>query len=295
MATLRDIKRKIAAVRKTQQITRAMNMVASARLRGAQERMQSFRPYAEKYSEVVHSVAMRVEPEAHPLLVKRETKKVCILLMTADRGLCGSFNANLLLSAEREARSRTERGQRVCFMCVGRKGRDFFRRRKAEILADYIDNRTITYGLAERIASDVISAYTEGLVDEAVMIYSRFVNVVTQRPTVEPLLPFVPEIQTQKEAEGVMLMDYLYEPAPEVLLGHLLPEQVRVQIYHGLLENNTSEQAARMTAMDNATKNCKEMIDHLTLVFNKARQAAITKELMDIVGGAEALKKQASA
>jgi|Deesub1362A_J573_1020465.scaffolds.fasta_scaffold00186_38 F-type H+-transporting ATPase subunit gamma len=289
MATLRDIKRKISAVKKTQQITRAMNMVASAKLRGAQERMRAFRPYAEKYNEVVQSVASRVEPDAHPLLMRREVRRVGILLVTADRGLCGSFNTNLITKAEKEADSRRERGQEVCFYCVGRKGRDYFRRRKADIRGTYVDNRRITYELASRIAEDIVAAYLQEQVDEILLIYSQFVNTVTQRPVIEPLLPFVPMASEEEGAAG--RVDYLYEPEPEVLLSALLPEQVRVQIYHGLLENNTSEQAARMTAMDNATKNCKEMVDQLTLLFNKARQAAITKELMDIVGGAEALKK----
>lgn len=286
MATLRDIRRKIAAVKKTQQITRAMNMVASAKLRGAQERVQSFRPYAQKYGEVARSVAQRVEPDAHPLLLRRQVQKVGILLVTADRGLCGSFNTNLIVKAEKEAKARASQGQEVCFFLVGRKGRDFFRRQKRDIRQAYVDNRKITYDLAARVAEDVITAYVQEQVDEVLLIYSRFVNVAVQRPQVVSLLPFA---LPQEAAPGGV--DYLYEPAPNILLEAILPEQVRVQVFAALLENNTSEQAARMTAMDNATRNCKEMIDKLTLVYNKARQAAITKELMDIVGGAEALKK----
>jgi F-type H+-transporting ATPase subunit gamma len=287
MPTLRDIRRKIAAVKKTQQITRAMNMVASAKLRGAQERMNSFRPYAEKYAEVGRSVAQRVEPDAHPLLVRREIRRVGILLLTADRGLCGSFNTNLITRAEKEAKSRIGRGQEVCFFMVGRKGRDFFRRQKADIRSAYVDNRRITYDLAAKVADDVITAYVQEEVDEVLLIYSKFINVAVQRPQVVSLLPFV---LPEQEAPGGV--DYLYEPAPQLLLEAILPEQVRVQVFAALLENNTSEQAARMTAMDNASRNCKEMIDRLTLVYNKTRQAAITKELMDIVGGAEALKKK---
>ncbi len=286
MATLRDIRRKIAAVKKTQQITRAMNMVASAKLRGAQERVQAFRPYAEKYGEVGRSVAQRVEPDAHPLLVRRQVRKVGILLVTADRGLCGSFNTNLIVKAEKEAKARTSQGQEVCFFLVGRKGRDFFRRQKRDIRQAYVDNRRITYELAARVAEDLITSYVQEQVDEVLLIYSRFVNVAVQRPQVVSLLPFA---LPQEEAPGGV--DYLYEPAPNILLEAILPEQVRVQVFAALLENNTSEQAARMTAMDNATRNCKDMIERLTLVYNKARQAAITKELMDIVGGAEALKK----
>lgn len=286
MATLRDIRRKIAAVKKTQQITRAMNMVASAKLRGAQERVQAFRPYAEKYGEVGRSVAQRVEPDAHPLLFRRQVRKVGILLVTADRGLCGSFNTNLIVKAEKEAKARASQGQEVCFFLVGRKGRDFFRRQKKDIRQTYVDNRKISYDLAARVAEDIITSYVQEQVDEVLLIYSRFVNVAVQRPQVVSLLPFA---LPQGQALGGV--DYLYEPAPNILLEAILPEQVRVQVFAALLENNTSEQAARMTAMDNATRNCKDMIERLTLVYNKARQAAITKELMDIVGGAEALKK----
>jgi F-type H+-transporting ATPase subunit gamma len=286
MATLRDIRRKIAAVKKTQQITRAMNMVASAKLRGAQERVQAFRPYAEKYGEVGRSVAQRVEQDAHPLLVRRQVRKVGILLITADRGLCGSFNTNLIVKAEKEAKARASQGQEVCFFLVGRKGRDFFRRQKRDIRQTYVDNRRITYDLAARVAEDLITAYVQEQVDEVLLIYSRFVNVAVQRPQVVSLLPFA-----LPQEQGPGGVDYLYEPAPNILLEAILPEQLRVQVFAALLENNTSEQAARMTAMDNATRNCKDMIERLTLVYNKARQAAITKELMDIVGGAEALKK----
>jgi F-type H+-transporting ATPase subunit gamma len=288
MATLRDIRRKIAAVKKTQQITRAMNMVASAKLRGAQERVQAFRPYAEKYGEVGRSVAQRVEPDAHPLLVRRQVRRVGILLVTADRGLCGSFNTNLIVRAEKEAKTRASQGQEVCFFLVGRKGRDFFRRQKRDIRQAYVDNRKITYELAARVAEDLITSYVQEQVDEVLLIYSKFINVALQRPQVVSLLPFV---LPQEEGVGPGGADYLYEPAPNILLEAILPEQVRVQIFAALLESNTSEQAARMTAMDNATRNCKDMIERLTLVYNKARQAAITKELMDIVGGAEALKK----
>jgi F-type H+-transporting ATPase subunit gamma len=193
--------------------------------------------------------------------------------------------------AERTLRPRRELGQEVCFFAVGRKGRDYFRRRKMEIRRAYVDQRAMTYNLAAEIAGDVMAAYIQQEVDEVLLIYSRFINLAAQRPVQENLLPFSPQEAREGEAAAEVTVDYLYEPAPEVLLGVILPEQIRVQIYHALLENFTSEQAARMTAMDNATKNCKEMVDSLTLLFNKARQAAITKELMDIVGGAEALKK----
>lgn len=287
MATLRDIKNKIGAVTKTQQITRAMNMVASAKLRGAQDRMLGFRPYATNYAGVMRSVAQRVEPDAHPLLIMREVKRTALLVLTADRGLCGSFNTNLITLAEKEMNARAGEGQEVSFFAVGRKGRDYFRRRNREIKGQYVDNRTITFELAVRIGEEVMAAYIHEDIDEVVLIYSEFINLAVQRPCKQNLLPFV-RPQEQEDQGGA---DYLFEPAPHILLEAILPEQIRVQIYRALLETHTSEQAARMAAMDNATRNCKDMIDHLTLVFNKARQAAITKELMDIVGGAEALKK----
>jgi len=291
MATLRDIRSKIAAVKKTRQITRAMNMVASAKLRGAQERMHAFRPYADKYAEVARSVAERVDVEAHPLLVRREVKRVAVLLMSADRGLCGSFNTNLITRAEKEFKAWSAKGQEVAFFIVGKKGRDFFRRQKRNIRQGYVDNRQITYDLAARVAEDVITAYVQEQADEVVLIYSRFINMGIQRPHLVNLLPFsVPENDREDSGAGPGV-DYLYEPEPQILLEAILPEQVRVQVYRALLETNTSEQAARMTAMDNATRNCKDIIDRLTMVYNKARQAAITKELMDIVGGAEALRK----
>ncbi len=290
MATLRDIRRKIGAVKKTRQITRAMNMVASAKLRGAQERMQGFRPYAEKYAEVTRSVSQRVDADAHPLLVRREVKRVAILLMSSDRGLCGSFNTNLIIRAEKEAKARAAKGQEVCFFLVGRKARDFFRRQKKDIRQGFVDNRKMTYELASRIAEDVITAYVQEQVDELVLIYSRFINMAIQRPHVVTLLPFALPEEGKGAQSGSPSLDYLYEPEPHILLQAILPEQVRVQVYQSLLETNTSEQAARMTAMDNATRNCKDMIDRLSLIYNKARQASITKELMDIVGGAEALK-----
>jgi F-type H+-transporting ATPase subunit gamma len=232
-----------------------------------------------------------VDADAHPLLVRREVKRAAILLLSADRGLCGSFNTNLVTRAEKEARARAAQGQEVSFFVVGRKGRDFFRRQKRNVRGSFVDNRVLTYDLASRIAEDVITAYLQGEVDEVVLIYSRFINLGIQRPQTVAMLPFsLPEEEQIQEAAGQPGADYLYEPEPHILLEAILPEQLRVQVYHALLETNTSEQAARMTAMDNATRNCKEMIDRLTLVYNKARQAAITKELMDIVGGAEALK-----
>ncbi|MBW1918008.1 MAG: ATP synthase F1 subunit gamma [Deltaproteobacteria bacterium] len=288
MATLRDIKRKIGAVQKTQQITKAMNMVAAAKLRGAQARMEQFRPYAAAFSQMLSSIAGRVEPEAHPFFVRTPlVEKIELVLLTADRGLCGSFNMNLITAAEKFVKAKEADGIEVSLTCVGRKGRDFFRRRKANIRMGYVDVwNKFDFNDAIAVAREVVTPFNNGEVQEVYLIYSEFVNMAIQRPTLVQLLPISPEV-TEEEGPA---QEYLCEPPEAQFLDYLLPRYINVRVYHGFLENSTSEHAARMTAMDNASSNCKDMIQQLTLVMNKARQAAITKELMDIIGGAEALK-----
>jgi F-type H+-transporting ATPase subunit gamma len=288
MATLRDIRQKISAVKKTQQITKAMNMVSAAKLRGAQLRMEGFRPYAQAFSMMLGNLAGRVEPEIHPFFMKAPVvEKVGLVLMTADRGLCGSFNVNLTNTAVKFIKQKEAQGIEVSVVCVGRKGRDFFRRRKREIRASYVDVwGKFDFSNAVAVAREVMSAFLAGQVQEVYLIHANFVNLAVQRPTLVQLLP----IQPGEAAEAGPTMEYLFEPPMEQFLEYLLPKYINVQVYHGFLENSASEYAARMTAMDNASSNCKEMITQLTLVMNKARQTAITKELMDIVGGAEALK-----
>jgi F-type H+-transporting ATPase subunit gamma len=288
MATLRDIRRKIGAVKKTQQITKAMNMVAAAKLRGAQQRMEGFRPYAQAFAMMLGNMAGRVEPEIHPFFQQApEVTKVGLVLMTADRGLCGSFNVNLINAAVKFIREKEAEGIEVSLICVGRKGRDFFRRRKQEMLAHYVDVwNKFDFSNAVTVAREIMSAFTTGEVQEVYLIHSNFVNMAIQRPRLVQLLP----IQPAEAAAEAPSQEYLFEPPMEQFLEYLLPKYINVLVYHGFLENSASEHAARMTAMDNAQSNCKEMITQLTLVMNKARQAAITKELMDIVGGAEALK-----
>jgi F-type H+-transporting ATPase subunit gamma len=288
MATLRDIRRKIGAVKKTQQITKAMNMVAAAKLRGAQQRMEGFRPYAGAFAKMLGNMAGRVEPEIHPFFQQAESvERVGLVLMTADRGLCGSFNVNLINTAVKFIREKEAEGIEVSLICVGRKGRDFFRRRKREMLAQYVDVwNKFDFTNAVTVAREIMSTFLSGEVQEVYLIHSTFINVAIQRPQLVQLLPIKP---SEAVEEGPSL-EYLFEPPMEQFLEYLLPKYINVQVYHGFLENSTSEHAARMTAMDNAQSNCKEMINNLTLVMNKARQAAITKELMDIVGGAEALK-----
>ena len=289
MATLQDIKRKIAAVKKTQQITKAMNMVSAAKLRGAQLRMEGFRPYAKAFSMMLGNMAGRVEPEIHPFFQPAAAvERVGVVLMTADRGLCGSFNVNLINTAVKFIREKEAAGIEVSLICVGRKGRDFFRRRKREMLAQYVDVwNKFDFSNAVTVAREIMNAFLTGGVQEVHLIHSSFINMAIQRPKMVQLLPIKP---SEAEAEAGGSTEYLFEPPMEQFLEYLLPKYINVLVYHGFLENSASEYAARMTAMDNAQANCKEMITTLSLIMNKARQAAITRELMDIVGGAEALK-----
>jgi F-type H+-transporting ATPase subunit gamma len=289
MATLQDIRRKIGGVKKTQQITKAMNMVAASKLRGAQMRMENFRPYAGKFLEVINNLSSRIDPEAFPLMSQRPVKKVELISLTADRGLCGSFNVNLINAGEKFVKSRKQEQIDFSLVPVGKKAAEYYRRRKYEIRSRYIDIfSSFDMIVASGIGRDVMENFLSGGSDEVYLIYGEFINLGVQRPKLVRLLPIAP---MQQEGEAAQGLDYIYEPSVEGIFQELLPRYVNVQIYRGMLENAASEQAARMTAMDNATRNCKELINSLSLIYNKARQSAITKELMDIVGGAEALKK----
>ena len=292
MAALRDIQNKITAVKKTRQITRAMNMVAAARLRQVQERTERFRPYADKFAEVLGSLSEGMDSEAHPLLAQPETvDRVGLIFITADRGLCGSFNMNLILAAQKFLTEQKSEGKGVSFYAVGRRGIDFFKRRKVEF-AEQMPGamNVVDFDLATQVARLGLNAFLSGEVQEVYMLYSRFQSMIAQVPTLEKLLPISPEAAGDEDVEEGLALEYLTEPSAEEILVDLLPRYLNVRVYSGLLETSTSENAARMAAMDNATKNCKELIQNLTQAFNKARQAAITAELMDIVGGAEALK-----
>ena len=289
MATLRDIKRKISAVGKTKQITRAMNMVAAARLRTTQGKMENFAPYARKFAEVVGNLAGQINPDIHPLLSKREkVSRVELLHLTADRGLCGSFNMNSINKAEKWIKEQRTKGLEVLLTLVGKKGRDYFKRKAVPVTAAH----TNIYGTADisfvnKMTAGFIQRFMAGEVDEVYVLFSRFLSMAKQEPTLVKLIPIEPPKQEGAEAGKV---DYLYEPSSEQLLVDLLPKHISVQILNAFLQQETSEHAARMAAMDNATKNCTELIASLTLIYNKARQSAITAELMDIVGGAEALR-----
>ncbi len=287
--SLRDIKRQTQAVEKTKQITRAMNMVAASKLKTAQTRMENFRPYAKKIMEVLNSLARRVNTESNPLLTVREAKKVRVIMMTSDRGLCGGFNTNTIKAVEGFIKYRTGQGQEVSLITVGKKGRDFFRK-KATIIDQRVDVlNSFDMSLAQAIGEEVIPSFINEEYDELYIAYNEFKNVSQQRPVITRLLP-VGSIEPEKE-EAEVYGDYVYEPSEEELLAQIIPMYLRVLIYRGLLETSAGEHGARMAAMDNATNNCKEMIETLTLKYNKARQAAITAELMDIVGGTEALSK----
>ncbi len=291
MATLKDILRKIGAVKKTRQITKAMNMVAAAKLRSTQGRMESFEPYATKFAEVLGNLASGMDPEIHPLLVKKdEIRKTELLHLTSDRGLCGSFNGNTINMARKWVKQQQQSGRDYSLTLVGRRGRDYFRKRGANITASHIQiYGQIDISFINQMTRDFTDRYLNEEIDEVYMIYTRFINMAKQKPTLVKLIPIEPP-KSEEAAKGATA-EYLCEPSAEELLIELLPKHISVQIYNAFLQNEVSEHAARMTAMDNATKNCSEMIEDLTLVYNKARQAAITAELMDIVGGAEAIRK----
>jgi len=290
MAALRDIKRKVTAVQKTRQITRAMNMVAASKFKFSQARMVNFRPYASKFMDVLMSLALRVEPDIHPLLAIREPKKLRVISMTSDRGLCGGFNSNVIKATERFMGEKVREGKEVMLIPIGRKGRDYFRKR-----VNIINSRVDVFGrfdmtLAVEIAEDIIPPFVKEKYDELYIIYNEFYNVAIQRPTVVRILP-PPSSDQNVEIVSEGRLDYIYEPSADALLEKLLPLYVHNMIYRALVETSAGENGARMVAMDNATKNCDELINNLTLKYNKARQAAITAELMDIVGGTEALAK----
>lgn len=290
MPSLKDVKMKIVGVGKTKQITKAMNMVASAKLRNAQARIERFRPYAKKYHDVVGALAAKTEGANHPLLTPHEQKKNCgIIMITSDRGLCGGFNTNIIAQGFKLALRKKEEGMTVKFFCVGRKGRDAARAAGYELGLSYGDRMgSIDFSLATSMAKAVIDEFEEMRLDEAWLVYGEFASMAKQPPQVLPLLPLkAPKVE--EKADGPQC-EYVYEPSEARLLEDLLPRYVNVQVYRGLLDTGASEHAARMAAMDNATRNCNELINSLTLLYNKTRQASITSELIDIVGGAEALK-----
>ncbi|HUP35443.1 MAG TPA: ATP synthase F1 subunit gamma [Candidatus Limnocylindria bacterium] len=293
MATLRDIRRRIRSVESTQKITRAMKLVAAAKLRRAQERILSARPYAVKMAELLSSLVRRAEGDAHPLLVRRPAARKRLVIITADKGLCGAFNSNILRASLAFLREQGETS--VTLVVVGKKARDFYRRRPWEVKSEmlgFFDR--LAYSHAQELAGGLMDEYLGGEVDEVHLMYNEFRSVAVQRVKREQLLPIEPGATVEGQG-GAAAGDYIYEPSPEAILAALLPRHVTTQVYRALMESVAGEYGARMTAMEAATKNAKEMIGVLTIQYNKARQERITKELLDIVGGAEALRQSVEA
>ncbi|HEB85218.1 MAG TPA: ATP synthase F1 subunit gamma [Bacteroidetes bacterium] len=291
MPSLKQIKRRISSVHSTQQITRAMKMVAAAKLRRAQEAMLQARPYSDRLKALIRDLAARSEPEAHPLLAVREPKRVAMVIVTSDRGLAGSFNHNINRRAERIIARERERAEEVKLIAVGRRGYDYFRKRGATFLQHHIGLiRDFDFGRAVAIGEAITSLYmeaqdTEAGLDRVYLIYNEFKSVVQQEVVVEQLLPVIPELTGEEQYPA----EYLYEPDERGVLDLVLPRYVNITLWRVLLESFAAEHAARRTAMENATENAGEMIDRLTLEYNKARQAAITKEILEVVSGAESL------
>jgi F-type H+-transporting ATPase subunit gamma len=290
MAALKDILHKIGAVKKTQQITRAMNMVAAAKLRGTQDRMQRFDPYARKFAEVLEKLSSRIDPDIHPLLIKRErVSRVEILQFSSDRGLCGSFNMNNINLAEKWLIDQKKNNRDCSMTLVGRKGRDYFKKKGYRITASHVQiYGKVDISFINHMADDFIKRYMAHEIDELYMVFSRFGGMAKLTPTLIKLLPIEPPGRQEKVHERSE--EYIFEPSAKDLLIELLPKHIGVQILNAFLQNEVCEHAARMAAMDNATRNCKDLVSDLTLMYNKARQAAITTELMDIVSGAEAIR-----
>lgn len=283
MPNMRDIKRRIKSVKSTQQITKAQKMVAAAKLRRAQESVVQARPFARELTQTLARLVAVAQDSSHPLLEVREPKAVGYVVITADRGLCGGFNANLI----RKTSAEIKEFDNVSLVTVGRKSRDFFKRTGKNIVNEFVGlGENINFATAKEIADTVKELYISGRFDVVYLVYSEFVTALTQRPTTIKLLP----VQAPEEGEGGSSVDYIYEPSAEAVLNVLLPKYVETTIYRALLESKASEQGARMTAMGSATDKANEMIDKLTLTYNRVRQAAITREITEIVGGAAALE-----
>ncbi|TAM84593.1 MAG: ATP synthase F1 subunit gamma [Acidobacteria bacterium] len=285
MATLRDIRRRIGSVRNTKQITRAMKVVAASRLRRSQERIFNARPYANQMMALLESLAARLEQQQHPLLARRTERKVLLIVVTADRGLCGAFNANLLRTSQNYIH---ECGaDKVSLMAVGRKGRDYFRKRPVNIMAEYVNIfRQLEFSHAKALAERIIELYTSEKVDAVDFVYNEFKSMMAQNVKVERYLPIEPRIA----AGGEYYSEYIFEQPPAEILEALLPRYVEVQVFRALLESQAAENAARMTAMDSATNNADDLIEALRLKLNRLRQAGITKEIIEVVSGAQALE-----
>ena len=285
MPSLKDIKRRIKSVKNTQQITKAMKMVAAAKLKRAHDDIIAARPYAQKMLDIINSLSSRVRPDAHPLLSKKGGGRVELVIVTSDRGLCGGFNSNIIRVSEGFIRKNTDNAG-ITLNLIGKKAKDYFKRRGLTIRQERpVGSGRPKYTAAAEIAKEIVDSHIKETFDETYLIYSEFKSALSQELVIQRLLP----IESPKESEEEAT-EYIYEPSQEAILADILPKYIEVQIFMALLESAASEHGARMAAMDSATKNAKEMIEGLTLKYNRLRQAAITKELMEIIGGAEALK-----
>ncbi len=290
MPNLKDVKTKIGGVKKTAQITSAMNMVAASKLRGAQQKMEDFRDYAEKFNAAMGNLSPSMNPSQFPLMEQREVKTVEIVVVTSDRGLCGSFNSNVVSKVEKMIAQYKNEGKNVSLVCVGKKGNAKLKK-TGLVRNEFLDLMgTFQMFNARAIAQDVAGNFLTGDADEVVVVYGEFISVGVQRPKDLVLLPIKPVESEESADEEKSTAAYIYEPEPEQIMEVLLPLYLNVMIYNAMLEVSAGEHAARMTAMDNATSACSDMVSELTLIYNKVRQGSITADLMDIVGGAEALK-----
>ena len=291
MPSLIDLRRRIRAVKSTQQITKAMKMIAASRLRKAQERVVGARPFAQRMLRVLNGLVTRVDQAAHPLLRIPDPAaggRPLLIVVTADRGLCGSFNSNVIKAASQFILNETEDGRTIALGLIGRKGRDFFRRRGFDVRYEQVNVfAKLKFSDAAEIANSAMEAFTSGEASSVYLVYNEFKSVMSQRVVVERLLP-IPRLEVADEAGAGPTVDYLYEPSPEEIFRDLIPRHVQIQVYRALLESAAAEHAARMTAMDAATRNSAEMIENLTLYMNKVRQAAITREIIEVVSGASA-------
>jgi F-type H+-transporting ATPase subunit gamma len=288
MPSLIDLRRRIRAVKSTQQITKAMKMIAASRLKRAQDRVVAARPFAHRMLNMLNGLVGHVDPELHPLLRKpSQDGRVLVIVITADRGLCGSFNTNVIKAASQFVVTEG-RGREVTMALVGRKGRDFFRRRAFAVKHEAVGIfQRLSFTDAAAIADMAMEAFTSGEVSAVYLVYNEFKSVMTQKLVVEQLLP-IPRLDGDASGSSGPALDYLYEPSAEQIFAYLLPRHVQVQVYRALLESNAAFFAAQMTAMDAATRNSAEMIEDLTLYMNKVRQAAITREIIEVVSGAAA-------
>lgn len=292
MATLRDIRRRIAGVKSTQKITKAMKMVAAAKMRRAQESIMQARPYARKMAEMLHDLTATIDPAQFPQLAPREINAVAIVVVTADRGMCGAFNSNIFktVAAHIEANYKELNAQgNVKLILVGKKGAEYFSKRAYTIYSKHVGiYQGLNFASAQRIAQEVVDGFAKGHFDKVDMVYNEFKNAAQQRLIVEQFLPVLPQEKNQASHKKI---DYIYEPTADQIIEALVPKHLNFQMWRVLLESNAAEQGARMTAMENASTNARDLIRVLELNYNKARQAAITKELLEIVSGAEALRQ----